>query len=335
MMAADGAARVGRLLGMMAAALVAVACSIGGATADSGRGFTFLGRLARFGEPLSGLCDLKFSLYDAETDGRQLGAAVMRATVPIERGRFQVDLDFGAASFEQSPRWLEIVADCPAGDGAPVTLSPRQRVDYAAPTPLQLLEGTAVFSPPRRGECARDSDCPAGTCVRIPDDPGGWHTCSTFIAKELAACPPDTASSGCCQSRDCSSGTNGGCFPAAMWHCGGAAPPVHSRCVYDECSRDSDCVEKDQGLCVVAGAFGEVRNRCVYGQCRLDSDCREQPEGSCRPFLAPCNHRLVGFHCTYPDSACREDADCAKAGADYCAPGENGAPECRTFHPPL
>jgi len=91
--------------------------------------FTYQGQLRQSGEPFIGMADLEFRLYDQLSGGTQIGSAQSLNDVPVEDGLFQVELDFGAAAFDGSDRFLEVSVD-----GAP--LIPRQKVTA---TPYALL----------------------------------------------------------------------------------------------------------------------------------------------------------------------------------------------------
>lgn len=91
---------------------------------------TYQGSLSDAGAPADGLYDMGFSLWDAAQGGGQIGPGVMLAEVPVAEGLFTVELDFGAAAFDNAERWLEITVE-----GTP--LSPRQpvtRTPYAIQT---------------------------------------------------------------------------------------------------------------------------------------------------------------------------------------------------------
>ncbi len=77
-----------------------------GASADTA--FTYQGELTENGQPADGLFDMSFALWDAALGGTQVGAVVDTLGVAVGAGRFTVLLDFGAAAFDNAPRWLEI-----------------------------------------------------------------------------------------------------------------------------------------------------------------------------------------------------------------------------------
>src|SRR5258708_2444767 len=76
--------------------------------AAQGTAFAYQGRLNFNGSPASGTYDLQFRLYDAVTTGNPVGGALAYATTPVNAGLFSVNLDFGAATFDGSARWLDI-----------------------------------------------------------------------------------------------------------------------------------------------------------------------------------------------------------------------------------
>jgi hypothetical protein len=96
--------------------------------------FTYQGQLRQAGQPFTGMADLEFRLYDQLSGGNEIGSAQPRPGWPIEDGLFQVELDFGAAAFDGSERFLEITVD-----GA--ILNPRQKLTA---TPFALLATNLV-----------------------------------------------------------------------------------------------------------------------------------------------------------------------------------------------
>jgi len=89
---------------------------------------TYQGQLKEAGAPLNGNVDLLFELFDAEVDGNSIGSPLLLENVPVVKGLFSVDLDFGAAVFIGEARWMQIQVRSPndPGDTEPFTpLSPR------------------------------------------------------------------------------------------------------------------------------------------------------------------------------------------------------------------
>ncbi len=102
-----------------------------------GTAFTYQGRLNRDGAPFTGACNLRFGVYDAVSNGVQIGSTLTRTGVSVNDGLFTVaDLDFGSGVFAGEARWLEISVQC-ASDTVYVRLSPRQAL-AAAPYALAL-----------------------------------------------------------------------------------------------------------------------------------------------------------------------------------------------------
>jgi len=98
--------------------------------------FSYQGRLTNSGAPITGLADVRFSLFDADAAGTQIGSTITSLDTPIAGGLFNVELDFGVAAFDGEQRWLEIEARSPAGVGGYTTLSPRQPL-LGAPYAIQ------------------------------------------------------------------------------------------------------------------------------------------------------------------------------------------------------
>jgi hypothetical protein len=103
--------------------------------------FSYQGELVLSGTPITGAADMRLSLYDAESSGSAVGAAVnfdgiSNPPVDLADGVFTVKLDFGAAALNGDRRWLNIQVRYPAGSGSYVTMSPRQELT-GAPYALQ------------------------------------------------------------------------------------------------------------------------------------------------------------------------------------------------------
>ena len=98
--------------------------------------FTYQGRLANAGQPANGAYDMTFALFDAVTDGSQVGSTNTIPAIGITNGLFMVELDFGG-NFPGADRWLEIGVR-PASGGAFTTLSPRQKLTA---TPYAITAG--------------------------------------------------------------------------------------------------------------------------------------------------------------------------------------------------
>jgi hypothetical protein len=121
-----------------------------------GTAFTYQGWLTEAGQPVTGQCDLRFTLYDALSGGAQVGAIAQKPDVAIDEGRFTVQLDFGQTAFAGDARWLEVAVDC--GEGLTV-LDPRQPL---TPSPYALYGRAAPWS--------GLSGVPAGFADGVDDD---------------------------------------------------------------------------------------------------------------------------------------------------------------------
>ncbi len=130
-----------RLVGLTTLLLSAAAAALG--QTPLGTEFTYQGLLTDAGSPADGLHDLRFRLYDALSDGMQVGPTVCVDNVTVTDGLFTAPVDFGA-QFAGQKRFLEVDVradtglDCadPAGF---ITLSPRQELTA---TPHALLAQT-------------------------------------------------------------------------------------------------------------------------------------------------------------------------------------------------
>ena len=106
-----------------------------------GTAFTYQGRLIDANNSADGLYDFQFKLFDAVSDGNQLGLDGNIAEVDVIDGYFTAELDFGSV-FDSNAAWLDIgVRPGELGDPNLYTsLSPRQLI---APMPYALYAKTA------------------------------------------------------------------------------------------------------------------------------------------------------------------------------------------------
>lgn len=113
------------------------------ANAPVGNAITYQGWLQQNGVAVEGVCDLRFTLFDAAQNGTALGSTLERPNHTVTGGYFTVsDLDFGAA-FLGAARWLEVAVRCPAGSGDFTTLTPRQPLT-PAPYALYAMNNWAL-----------------------------------------------------------------------------------------------------------------------------------------------------------------------------------------------
>jgi len=109
--------------------------------AGFGTGFTYQGYLQEAGQPVQGVYDFEFKLYDAFELGGLIGTNSIN-DVPISRGLFSVELDFGA-SLDGTALWLEIAVRPGISSSAFTILGPRQVLN---PTPYAVYAAASQNS---------------------------------------------------------------------------------------------------------------------------------------------------------------------------------------------
>ncbi len=107
-----------------------------GGGGSMGTAFTYQGRLSDdAGNPLDAVCDFRFTMWDADLDGSQIGAESLASGVTVSNGYFTTVVndteEFGYDAFTGDARWLEIGVRCPSGSGDYTTLTPRQALTPA------------------------------------------------------------------------------------------------------------------------------------------------------------------------------------------------------------
>ncbi|HXR04102.1 MAG TPA: hypothetical protein VN836_05275 [Verrucomicrobiae bacterium] len=113
-----------------------------------GTAFIYQGRLNDSGSPANGNYDLRFTIYDAVTNGNAVSLVLTNSPTAVSNGLFVANLDFGPGIFTGPARWLDIGVRTNGGANAFTNLVPRQpilAVPYAifANTASNLL-GTLV-----------------------------------------------------------------------------------------------------------------------------------------------------------------------------------------------
>jgi len=102
--------------------------------------FTYRGQLKDTNGPVTGNYDLRFALYDAGTNGTQIGSPLTNAPVGVTNGLFTALLDFGSSIFTGADRWLEIGVRTNGSGGGYTTMSQRQQL---TPTPYAIYSAKA------------------------------------------------------------------------------------------------------------------------------------------------------------------------------------------------
>jgi hypothetical protein len=90
-------------------------------------GVTYQGRVTNLGVATSGAYDLRFALFDAPTEGVQIGPAITNGAVVVREGTFSVRLQFDSTLFNGEDRWLELQVRT-NGAAAFTLLNPRQEL---------------------------------------------------------------------------------------------------------------------------------------------------------------------------------------------------------------
>lgn len=111
--------------------VVAALCVAGLASGQTA--ITYQGELASGGSPVTGLYDLRFTLFDDAMTGNQVGATLCADDVSVQGGRFTVALDFGAVY--SAPRYLQI------------GVRPDSGVGCADATGMTMLAGRQPLTP--------------------------------------------------------------------------------------------------------------------------------------------------------------------------------------------
>ena len=121
--------------------------AVSATAAQTSSSFTFQGQLQDGGIPVNATCDIQAGLWDAETNGAQVGSTQTVTDVAVVDGRFTITLnansEFGPEAFTGQARWLQIAVRCPTGSGSYSTLQPRQPLT-AAPYAQSLLPGAVI-----------------------------------------------------------------------------------------------------------------------------------------------------------------------------------------------
>jgi hypothetical protein len=143
------------------------------------------------------------------------------------------------------------------------------------------------------------------THASCPSQRGPGPSGQPYFASDAAS------STACASDSQCTSGTNGRCFPSEPLVAAGG-------CSYDECFTDSDCGSGTPCVCR-ASATDDTANVCdPGGNCVVDSDCG--PNGYCSPSTQSCYETPGPYFCHTPSDTCVNDSDCdaVDAGKDEC-----------------
>jgi len=108
-------------------------------TLGQGTAFMYQGRLNDNGSPANGNYDLRFSLFDAFTNGNAISVPQTNSAVPVASGVFTTNIDFGPV-FTGNSYWLQIGVRTNGNAGPFTLLFPRQPL---LPVPYAIFANTA------------------------------------------------------------------------------------------------------------------------------------------------------------------------------------------------
>ena len=128
----------------LAAFLLLFAALCAGAAQAQTTAFTYQGQLSDGANAASGTYQMQFSLFDAATNGNQIGATITNTNVNVAKGVFTVQLDFSPATpfASGAARYLSIAVK-KAAETNYTTLDPRQQITSAPYTIRTLSAGVA------------------------------------------------------------------------------------------------------------------------------------------------------------------------------------------------
>jgi len=121
------------------AAICHLLCAICFSASAQGTAFSYQGRLNDSGNPANGIYDLRFTIYDAVTNGNLVAGPLTNTATGVTNGLFAVTLDFGGGVFTGAARWLELDVRT-NGDGGFSALNPLQPI---TPTPYAIYSANA------------------------------------------------------------------------------------------------------------------------------------------------------------------------------------------------
>jgi trimeric autotransporter adhesin len=104
-----------------------------------GTAFTYQGQLQHNGSPANGSYSLRFSLFDAMTNGSQVGVTFTNLAVGVTNGLFTTSMDFGPGIFTGNALWLQIGVETNGGGGNFTLLGALQPL---TPTPYAMYSAS-------------------------------------------------------------------------------------------------------------------------------------------------------------------------------------------------
>ena len=107
--------------------------------AAQGTAFSYQGSLNDGGNPANGLYDVRFTVWDAPTNGDLVAGPLTNSAIGVTNGLFTVTLDFGTGVFTGPVLWLELDVRTNGGGGFN-TLLPLQPI---LAMPYAIMANTA------------------------------------------------------------------------------------------------------------------------------------------------------------------------------------------------
>jgi hypothetical protein len=154
--------------------------------------FTYQGKLFDQGIAANGQYQLEFRIYNAPTDGTQIGTTISDVAVSVTQGVFTTQLDLGPSIFAAGKElFIELGVRRNTGESY-VTLSPRQQLTSAPYAIKALLADTAAIagdSYQLGGVDANDyvqTDHPGMTDARVPLPGSADYIQNTSVTQPLS-----------------------------------------------------------------------------------------------------------------------------------------------------
>ena len=104
-----------------------------------GTAFSYQGQLQNNGSPVNGLYDVRFTVWDAPTNGNLIAGPLTNSATCVSNGLFTTTMDFGQSVFTGPGRWLELDVQTNGGSIF-TTLLPFQPL---LPMPYAIMANTA------------------------------------------------------------------------------------------------------------------------------------------------------------------------------------------------
>jgi hypothetical protein len=124
---------------------LALICILGSVAFAQTTTISYQGSLKDGATPATGTYEMQFTLFDAATDGNQIGPQLTLPAVNVAGGLFNVELDFGASAFTGPARWLQIAVRKSTDPPGFTLLSPRKSIS-STPYALYALRSSGVDS---------------------------------------------------------------------------------------------------------------------------------------------------------------------------------------------